>query len=231
MRFTIEPMRVEHIPTVGRIEKKCFPQPWPQNAYRKEIQTNRNAHYFIIRAIQEENDAERLHRNLNGIANGQANPDPDGRQEGGLLARLSRFLKGQAAPEAHEADEDPDAPPIVGYCGLWLVTDEAHITTIAVDPAYQGLGVGEMLLVGMIDRATQIKAQWLTLEVRVTNQVAQALYRKYTFKEMGLRRRYYSDNGEDALVMWTDPISSDTFQEALRKHRAALAHKLGALRR
>jgi ribosomal-protein-alanine N-acetyltransferase len=63
--------------------------------------------------------------------------------------------------------------------------------------------------------------------VRVTNRVAQSLYEKYTFKEMGLRRRYYSDNGEDALVMWTDPIESDTFQEAVRENRERLAQKLG----
>jgi [ribosomal protein S18]-alanine N-acetyltransferase len=107
------------------------------------------------------------------------------------------------------------------------MSDEAHITTIAVDPNYQGHGIGELLLLGLIDRAKQIGARWLTLEVRVGNHVAQALYRKYTFKEMGVRRRYYSDNGEDALVMWTDPIESETFQKAVRLNRDALSRKLG----
>ena len=101
--------------------------------------------------------------------------------------------------------------------------------TIAVDPDYQGNGVGELLLLAVIDRAQQIGAHWLTLEVRVTNHVAQALYEKYTFKEMGLRRRYYSDNGEDAIVMWTDPIESDTFQEAVRQNRERLARKMGQI--
>ncbi len=107
------------------------------------------------------------------------------------------------------------------------MTDEAHITTIAVDPIYRGRGIGELLLLGLIDRAKQIGARWLTLEVRMSNRVAQRLYQKYTFKEMGIRRRYYSDNGEDAQVMWTDPIDSERFREALRQHREVLARKLG----
>ena len=107
------------------------------------------------------------------------------------------------------------------------MTDEAHITTIAVDPDFQGNGIGELLVVALIDRAKQIGARWLTLEVRVTNDVAQRLYEKYTFKEMGIRRRYYSDNGEDALVMWTDPIDSDTFQSTLLRNREALTRRLG----
>src|SRR3712207_4603992 len=106
------------------------------------------------------------------------------------------------------------------------MTDEAHITTIAVDPDYQGYGIGELLLLGLIDRAQQIGARWLTLEVRISNKVAQSLYEKYTFKEMGIRRRYYSDNNEDALVMWTDPIESDSFQAAVRKNRERLYSRL-----
>jgi ribosomal-protein-alanine N-acetyltransferase len=78
----------------------------------------------------------------------------------------------------------------------------------------------------MIDTALEIGARWLTLEVRKSNQVAQALYRKYTFKEMGVRRRYYSDDGEDALVMWTDQVDSPEFSEALARNRAALQARL-----
>ena len=68
----------------------------------------------------------------------------------------------------------------------------------------------------------------MTLEVRATNSVAQNLYRKYTFKEMGVRRRYYSDNGEDALVMWTDALDSDSFQTAFEQNEHKLAERLGS---
>ncbi len=114
----------------------------------------------------------------------------------------------------------------MGYAGLWLMSDEAHITTIAVHPKYRGEGIGELLLVQIIDSARDIGARWLTLEVRKSNQIAQALYQKYTFREMGLRRRYYSDDGEDALVMWSEPIDSDRFLEAVAQNRAALEARL-----
>jgi ribosomal-protein-alanine N-acetyltransferase len=107
------------------------------------------------------------------------------------------------------------------------MTDEAHITTIASHPAVRGQGIGEFLLVALIHRGMEVGARWMTLEVRASNSVAQNLYRKYTFKEMGLRRRYYSDNGEDALVMWTDALDSDSFQATLEENERKLAERLG----
>jgi [ribosomal protein S18]-alanine N-acetyltransferase len=213
-QFRLDQMRIEHIPVVSAIERRCFAQPWPQNAYRREIQTNKMAHYFVARLL--EGDA------LPPIGPARQTAP----SESGLFGRLSRLLRGPLEPPPSPALE-AELRSIVGYAGLWLMTDEAHITTIAVDPDFQGKGIGELLLVGLIDRARQIGARWLTLEVRVSNEVAQRLYEKYTFKEMGLRRRYYSDNGEDALVMWTDPIDADTFQETLQRNRDALIQRLG----
>jgi ribosomal-protein-alanine N-acetyltransferase len=207
-------MRIEHIPVVSAIERRCFAQPWPQNAYRREIQSNRMAHYFIARVVEPNETAEAAdNRRMTAST------------ESGLLGRLSRLLRGPLEPPPSPALE-AELRSIIGYAGLWLMTDEAHITTIAVDPDFQGNGIGELLLVALIDRAKQIGARWLTLEVRVTNEVAQRLYEKYTFKEMGIRRRYYSDNGEDALVMWTDPIDSDTFHTTLLRNRESLARRL-----
>lgn len=214
-RFRVEAMRIEHIPVVSAIERRCFAQPWPQNAYRREIQSNRMAHYFVVRML-EGGEAAQPAESRRPTAGG----------DGNLFERLSRMIRGPLEPPPSPALE-AELRSIVGYAGLWLMTDEAHITTIAVDPDFQGNGLGELLLVALIDRARQIGARWLTLEVRVTNEVAQHLYEKYTFKEMGVRRRYYSDNGEDALVMWTDPIDSDTFQTTLVRNREALARRLG----
>jgi [ribosomal protein S18]-alanine N-acetyltransferase len=216
MRYRVEPMRIEHIPTVHQIEKRCFAQPWPQNAYRREIQSNRMAHYFVVRRLDDDADPEPVQVAV-------AAPSDDG-----LLGKLARLFRGgEDRPPIPSTALDAQLKSIVGYAGLWLMTDEAHITTIAVDPNVQGFGIGELLLLGLIDRAQQIGARWLTLEVRVSNKVAQRLYEKYTFKEMGLRRRYYSDNNEDALVMWTEPIESETFQAAVRRNREALGRKLG----
>jgi ribosomal-protein-alanine N-acetyltransferase len=214
-RFRVDAMRVEHIPVVSAIERRCFSQPWPQNAYRREIQSNRMAHYFVVRVVEGDDGAQPAETRR-----------PTASGDSGLFGRLSRLLRGPLEPPPSPALE-AELRSIVGYAGLWLMTDEAHITTIAVDPDFQGNGLGELLLVALIDRAKQIGARWLTLEVRVTNEVAQRLYEKYTFKEMGIRRRYYSDNGEDALVMWTDPIDSDTFQSTLLRNREALTRRLG----
>ncbi|WP_064091180.1 ribosomal protein S18-alanine N-acetyltransferase [Rossellomorea aquimaris] len=97
-----------------------------------------------------------------------------------------------------------DEQRVVGYCGVWLVVDEAHITNVAVLPSYRGLGLGEDLMRRIMDIAKEVGARVMTLEVRVSNQAAQHLYRKLGFQDGGIRKRYYSDNQEDALVMWVN---------------------------
>jgi ribosomal-protein-alanine N-acetyltransferase len=209
--FVVEPMRVEHIPAVGAIERLSFPQPWPQNAYRREIQENRMAHYIVVRQLGQ---APELHHDL-----------PQGSSKD-LIGRISRFLKAPEPPRSPELQEE--LRTIVGYAGIWVMTDEAHVTTIASHPSVRGQGVGELLLLALIHRAMEVGARWMTLEVRASNAVAQNLYRKYTFKEMGVRRRYYSDNGEDALVMWTDALDSDSFRAALERNEAKLGERIGS---
>lgn len=93
---------------------------------------------------------------------------------------------------------------LVGYCGMWVVIDEAHITNVAVLPEYRGKKLGEALMRRMMEMAKQLGAATMTLEVRVSNEVAQSLYRKLGFLNGGIRKRYYPDNQEDALVMWVN---------------------------
>jgi len=209
-------MRVEHIPAVSAIEKLSFPQPWPQNAYRREIVENRMAHYIVARRLGDHSDE------FDAADSGQSR-EPQG---GDLIGRLSRLLRPPEPPRSPQLEEELRS--IVGYAGIWVMTDEAHVTTIASHPDMRGKGVGEFLLVALIHRGIEIGARWMTLEVRASNSVAQSLYRKYTFKEMGVRRRYYSDNGEDALVMWTDALDSDSFQSAMEENERKLAERLGS---
>lgn len=112
---------------------------------------------------------------------------------------------------------------IVGYAGMWLIMDEAHITTIGVDPEFQGRKIGERILVNLIDEAVHRGARRTTLEVRRTNAVAQNLYHKYMFHTVAIRKGYYTDNNEDAFVMWIDDMWSADFLLALREHRERLA--------
>jgi [ribosomal protein S18]-alanine N-acetyltransferase len=214
--FVVEPMRVEHISAVSAIEKLSFPQPWPQNAYRREITENRMAHYVVARRLGGPGADD----------SSSAQASAQSSQSGDLIGRLSRLLRPPEAPRSAQLEEELRS--IVGYAGIWVMTDEAHITTIASHPRVRGQGVGEFLLVALVHRGIEIGARWMTLEVRASNSVAQNLYHKYTFKEMGVRRRYYSDNGEDALVMWTDALDSDSFQTMLEQNERKLAERLGA---
>lgn len=93
---------------------------------------------------------------------------------------------------------------ILGYGGMWLIVDEAHVTNIAIRERYQGQGLGKLLLGEMMKTAHWLGAKRMTLEVRVTNEIAQRLYRRFGFEPSGIRPGYYSDNMEDALIMWAD---------------------------
>jgi len=93
---------------------------------------------------------------------------------------------------------------VVGYCGVWVVIDEAHITNVALLPEYRGKKLGEALMRKVIEVVKEKGAKTMTLEVRMTNMVAQSLYRKLGFQGGAVRKGYYSDNQEDALVMWVN---------------------------
>ncbi|MDN3019400.1 ribosomal protein S18-alanine N-acetyltransferase [Neobacillus drentensis] len=93
---------------------------------------------------------------------------------------------------------------IIGYCGTWIVIDEAHVTNVAILPESRGRKLGETMMRKLMSVSREMGAKSMTLEVRVTNHVAQSLYRKLGFQNGGIRKNYYSDNQEDALVMWVN---------------------------
>jgi [ribosomal protein S18]-alanine N-acetyltransferase len=110
---------------------------------------------------------------------------------------------------ARQADE------IVGYGGLWVILEDAHITTIAVHPSFQRRRNGERILVRLLEESVARGACWVTLEVRESNTTAQNLYKKYGFTVVNTRRGYYSDNDENALVMWAGNLKGAVFQSRL----------------
>lgn len=111
---------------------------------------------------------------------------------------------------------------LVSYGGIWVILEDSHITTIAVHPQYRGRRYGEIMLLRLLDEAIARGASWMTLEVRESNDVAQALYRKYGFTTVSTRRGYYSDNNENALVMWAGNLKSAIYENRLRTLRATL---------
>lgn len=115
------------------------------------------------------------------------------------------------------AAREAETERVLGYSGFWLIGEEAHITTLAVHPDYRRLYVGERLLINDIIQSRKVGADWVTLEVRISNDSAQRLYGKYSFRSLGVRRNYYQDNDEDAMVLWTDRLSSPDFYTLFEK--------------
>jgi len=115
---------------------------------------------------------------------------------------------------------------LVGFGGIWLMVDEAHITTMAVLPENRRSGVATALLLELLQEARRGGARVATLDVRVSNNEAQRLYRAFGFVEVGRRIRYYDDNGEDALVMTTQELESPEQQATEDRLRSQLKERL-----
>jgi [ribosomal protein S18]-alanine N-acetyltransferase len=111
-------------------------------------------------------------------------------------------------------------PHVVGYGGLMTTGDEAHITTIAVDPAFHGRRIGTRIMLALMDAAIEGGAKSVSLEVRMSNLIAQRMYRRFGFQAVGIRRGYYIETGEDALVMWADNVDSTAYEALLERMRA-----------
>jgi [ribosomal protein S18]-alanine N-acetyltransferase len=121
---------------------------------------------------------------------------------------------------------NPQPSNLIGMTGFWLMADEAHISTLAVHPAWRRHGLGEWLLLHLLEQAQVLGAIVATLEVRPSNQAALGLYQKYDFQEQGRRVHYYSDNGEDALIFTTPLLAALDYQTMLAQRRVALSARL-----
>ena len=197
MDYSIRPMCAEDIPRVAEIEREGFPTSWPATPFKREL-SNRLTRYLVAYAPL-------LSDPPGGAAIGTATTMPPSLPSR-ILAGL-RQLFGLAPYQS-----PPAGDLIVGYVGIWFMTDEAHITSIAVKEGYRRLGIGELLMLAGIELAMAMKARLMTLEARVSNIAAHALYEKYGYRKVGVRKSYYMDNKEDAVIMSTYPIMSPEYQ-------------------
>ncbi len=204
--FTIEPMRLEDVPEVSRVERRCFSNPWPTAAYRRELRNLEHNYYIVLRGSDAQSVQSRDRfvdeftenwRSLRSL---------------GLLSFTRRAANA--------------APPIAGFAGMWQLYDEAHVTTIGIDVPFRGRGLGEALLLRLMDEAVRRGANVMTLEVRVSNEGAIRLYEKYGFSVHGVRPRYYSDNGEDAYLMWSPPLRDPGYLHQVDELRHSLVERL-----
>jgi ribosomal-protein-alanine N-acetyltransferase len=211
--YAIRPMAERDIPQVIEIDREAFPTQWPHPTYSsfKQELTNHMAHHivaykrgeFISRPVAEKDDHKTVWGRFRELFNHENSSN-------------------KVTPESL-------AEYIIGMAGFWVMVGEAHITTIAVRNTYRGQRVGERLLIELIDVAIQFKANLVTLEVRVSNEMAQRLYDKYGFSKAGVRRRYYTDNSEDAFIMTTDNITEQSFQDKFGELKRAYEQKNGML--
>ena len=112
---------------------------------------------------------------------------------------------------------------VVGYAGLMVIVGDAHVTTVAVAPAHQHQGIATRLLLVLVREAIALGAERITLEVRASNRSAQALYGRFGFAPAGVRKAYYVDNREDAVIMWAIDVTSEAYAERLAGIEATLA--------
>jgi ribosomal-protein-alanine N-acetyltransferase len=195
MTTQLRAMTEADIAQVADIERESFPSMWPQTAYKREL-SNKIARYFVVTELRDPSDS----------------PAPST----GIIGAIRRAVGGADVVQQHEH--------LLGFIGLWLMVNEAHIVTVAVREEQRRRGIGERLLIAAIELAMDADQEVVTLEVRASNEGAQRMYEKYGFTQVGLRKRYYTDNNEDAAIMTTPDIFLPAFKRLLgelkEQHRA-----------
>ena len=207
MKYSFRAMVKEDLDQVNEIDHEAFPTQWPPANYKQELQ-NKIAYYLVAcdttRTVPSSPKTEKRHT--------------------GITTLLMPWKKEKAIVLP------PSAAPqcvIAGFSGIWMMAGEAHVTNLAVKREYRGQGLGEYLLLATYDMAQAQNATFMTLEVRASNIVAQALYNKFGFMEMGVRKGYYLDNHEDAMIMSTEMLNSRVYQDKIQKLRENLHKKFG----
>ena len=206
MAFYVRLMRQVDIAQVTEIDHEAFSTQWPPTNYHHELK-NSLAHYAVAcetgKKIPGEPEAE--------VALERSRP--------GLISRVKQLFNRNRSSNTETLLLSEEK--IVGLAGFWIMAGEAHVTSIAVRQTYQRCGIGEALMIFLTELAKKLDARILTLEVRASNIAAQNLYSKYGFTRVGLRRGYYTDNREDAILMSTEEITSASFQARIYQLKQA----------
>lgn len=196
MDVALRRMRAEDISQVIEIEHEAFSPGWIGTRFRREL-NNRHCRFLVAYFI-----------NGHGLPPGVDASEAD---EGADSSMWARMVRGVKSVLGTAGDGGGDA--VAGYVGIWFQGDQAHITEIAVRESLRGQGIGELLLIGTVRAAYEQGLEEVTLEARVSNFIAQRLYDKYGFNEVGIRKNYYADNREDAVIMTTDRIHTGAYRE------------------
>lgn len=203
MSLLLRYMRLGDVDRVVEIDRLSFDSAWSARSYVYEVSESSYSHMVSLEqfAPKPEHPSPRWRRWLRTLSG--ETPITTSTSNGN-----GNSMNGSGQSGVQLVNE------VVGYGGLWHIADEAHISTIAVHPIYRGRGWGEILLAAMVRRGLTLDAQYIVLEVRVSNAAAQNLYRKYGFEVAGVKPKYYRNNNEDAYDMRLDitPTMRDTFE-------------------
>ena len=192
-QFEIRPMGVEDIEQSTEIEKEAFPTLFPYTSFEKEL-GNKIACYLI--ACESSRKSECFDSSDATMNSSWVDK---------VLAVLPLHGREKAIPST-------ETRYVFGFIGIWYMGNDAHVVTFAVRECERSMGVGESLLIAALHQAVKDCSDTLTLEVRPSNTIARNLYLKYGFEEQGLRKKYYSDNREDAIIMTSEPLNSVEFK-------------------
>lgn len=201
--YGVRPAGLVDVTEMELIERQAFPTLFPPTRFRRELQRS-NTLYLL--SVRDWTDDELRHHAPDDDGKGSSGPFGFIKSIGSAPGRLLfQRIGGSSRKKTSQY--------IAGFVGLWFVLDEAHVVIIGNRPADRRKGLGELLLIAGIEAAMGHGSRVVTLEVRSSNDAARALYRKYGFQEVGVRKRYYADNNEDAVIMTTPPIQSDDYKE------------------
>ena len=203
-------MTLDDIPAVVALEGRAMNEGWHPGAYAHELEHNGAARYLVAELLPANTVEESRH--------------PAGEESNHHAGEESNHPAGEES--SHPASEESShhvRGAIAGFAGLWLQFDQAHVVTVAVEPAMQRNGIGSLLVLSLFNVAEEAGMEDATLEVRTSNVAARSLYRGFGFFEVGVRKKYYLDNGEDAVIMTTEAITSEAFKRRVTKLRAEIS--------
>ena len=211
MEVSLRRLQTGDIDQVIEIEREAFSPLWITTPFKREL--NNQYACYLVACEPEELEEE----------------DSTGTDSKENRSLWSRVVTGAQRLVPGKDEENNLQTPIAGYVSVWYQGEEAHITEIAVRETRRGNGIGELLLIGSLREAVKYGSKVMTLEARVSNFIAQRLYEKYGFKNVGTRKAYYSDNREDAVIMTTNPISSEEYQAMFRELQESFLTRWGEI--
>ncbi|MCL6433141.1 MAG: ribosomal protein S18-alanine N-acetyltransferase [Leptolyngbyaceae cyanobacterium HOT.MB2.61] len=195
--LSFQPLTEDLLPDAFELDQRCFGGLWTLDGYRRELDSPNSA-LLILKAGKE------------------------------LVETRSRHKKAAFySPTPLSLPSPPSSPPpLLGIGCYWAILEEAHITVLGIAPEYHRQGLGQALFYALLRSAYLQGLERATLEVRISNQSALSLYQKFGFQEVGRRKKYYQDTGEDALVLWLGGLQSPAFLQNLQDWQEMIRDRL-----